>query len=69
MVLLEEIIAAKTSEETNKFPNIDLPEFLDEVEKRAYEFYLDRYANGTPGSDMSDWLKAEKEIKAKHKIK
>jgi hypothetical protein len=39
---------------------------VEEISKRAYEIHLKRGA--TPGSDMDDWLKAEKEIKAKYHV-
>jgi predicted SnoaL-like aldol condensation-catalyzing enzyme len=32
---------------------------LDEIRRRAYEFYLER--GGHPGSDLEDWLRAERE--------
>jgi predicted SnoaL-like aldol condensation-catalyzing enzyme len=31
----------------------------DEIERRAYEFYLER--TGHPGRDLGDWLRAERE--------
>jgi hypothetical protein len=46
----------------------NLKNFLGEVEKRAYEIYLERMKGGASGSEMNDWLKAEKEIKAKYRL-
>ncbi len=46
----------------------DLKDFLQEVEKRAYELYEDRMNSGMPSDDMADWFAAEKEIKAKYKL-
>lgn len=46
----------------------NLKSFLGDIEKRAYEVYLERMKSGTPGDEMSDWLKAEKDIKTKYKI-
>lgn len=46
----------------------DLKQFLGEIEKRAYDIYLERQRMGKSGDDMSDWLQAEKEIKAKYGI-
>lgn len=46
----------------------DLSQFLSEIEKRAYEIYLERHAAGTPGDEMYDWLQAEMEIKARYRI-
>lgn len=34
-----------------------------EIEKRAYELFLER--GGKPGHAMEDWMKAEKEVRAK----
>ncbi|HOJ64263.1 MAG TPA: DUF2934 domain-containing protein [Spirochaetota bacterium] len=48
--------------------NVNLNQFLNEVEKRAYEIYENRIKNKIAGSDFTDWLQAEKEIKAKYKI-
>lgn len=47
---------------------VELDQFLSEIEKRAYEIFLDRHNTGKPGNEMSDWLQAESEIKAKYKI-
>ena len=46
----------------------ELKQFLGEIEKRAYDIYLERQKTGKPGDDMSDWLQAEKEVKAKYGI-
>lgn len=34
----------------------------EQIRERAYEIYLAR--NGKPGSDLEDWLQAERELKA-----
>jgi hypothetical protein len=39
---------------------------VDEIRKHAYEIHLKQGNN--PGSDMDDWLKAEREIKAKYHL-
>ena len=41
--------------------------FINEVKKRAYEIYTKR--EDGQGTDVSDWFKAENEIKVKHNIK
>jgi len=46
----------------------DLKDFLEEVEKRAYELYLKRIKSGVSSDEMSDWFQAEKEIKEKYKL-
>jgi hypothetical protein len=45
-----------------------LGQFLSEIEKRAYELYLQRVNKGGNGSDLSDWLQAEAEIKSKYRL-
>lgn len=35
----------------------------EEIERRAYEIYLQR--GGTDGSDVTDWILAEEELKSK----
>jgi hypothetical protein len=46
----------------------DLKQFLGEIEKKAYEIFLERKKAGISGDEMSDWIQAEKAIKAKYKI-
>ena len=46
----------------------DLKEFLEEVEKKAYDLYLDRMKSGAPCDDIADWFAAEKEIKEKYNL-
>ena len=46
----------------------DLKEFLDKVEKKAYELYQERIKSGIAGDDISDWFHAEQEIKEKYKL-
>ncbi|HNZ26880.1 MAG TPA: DUF2934 domain-containing protein [Spirochaetota bacterium] len=51
-----------------KKSNVDLNQFLSEIEKRAYEIYEERKKNHIPGDDFTDWLQAQSEIKAKYKM-
>jgi hypothetical protein len=37
----------------------------EEIELRAYQIYCERA--GTTGTDVGDWLQAEREMTAKHK--
>lgn len=37
-----------------------------QIEKRANEIFLNRLATRAKGDALSDWLKAEKEVKARH---
>ncbi len=55
-----------TSKKTSKKPKLE--DFLAEIQKRAYDIYLERTKNGLPGNELSDWLKAEEEIKEKYGI-
>ncbi len=56
------------AKKTTKTSGVDLQQFLSEIEKRAYEIYVDRKTNHISGDEMSDWLRAEEEIKEKYKI-
>jgi len=56
----------KTTEK--KSPQTDLKDFLTEIEKKAYEIYQERQSSSLSGNDLSDWLAAEKEIKARYNI-
>jgi len=53
----------KSSKET---PATSPDKLVEEIRKRAYEIHLKR--GNTPGSDMEDWLKAEREIKARYHL-
>ena len=46
----------------------DLKDFLEEVEKKAYDLYQERIKSGVTGDDIYDRFKAEKEIKEKYKL-
>ncbi|OHD79631.1 MAG: hypothetical protein A2355_05155 [Spirochaetes bacterium RIFOXYB1_FULL_32_8] len=46
----------------------DLGQFLSEIEKRAYELFLERQSSNMPSDEMGDWLQAEAEIKKKYNI-
>jgi hypothetical protein len=45
-----------------------LGRFKADVEKRASVIFLKRQEAKEPGDALSDWLKAEKEIKGKYSI-
>ena len=45
-----------------------LEQFKAEVEKRAKEIFLERQETKVAGDALSDWLQAEKEIKAKYRL-
>lgn len=45
---------------------ITLRELQQEIEKRAYEISIERLSEGRPGDELSDWLSAEAEVKAKY---
>jgi hypothetical protein len=35
----------------------------DDIQRRAYEIYLDRQHTGRPGTQTSDWEQAERELR------
>lgn len=45
-----------------------LERFKADIEKRAKGIFLKRQETNTPGDALSDWLQAEKQIKAKYRI-
>ena len=47
---------------------IDEKHLLAEIEKRAYELYLERKRDNQPGDEATDWYQAEQEIREKHKV-
>jgi hypothetical protein len=48
-----------------KKPQVSLEALQEEIRKRAQLIFDDRVRRGIGGDDLSDWLKAEKEVKAK----
>jgi len=56
------------AKKTGKTSGVDLQQFLSEIEKRAYELYSERKTNHISGDELSDWLRAEEEVKEKYKI-
>jgi hypothetical protein len=54
--------AAKTGRQTSTKKRASPPSQLarEDIERRAYEIYLER--GGTEGSEMEDWLRAEQEL-------
>ena len=47
-------------------PTILKEQFTSLVRQRAYEIYKKR--GGSPGSDISDWVQAEKELKSQYNV-
>ncbi len=60
--------AKKTAKKRSPKVKPELKDFLNEIKKRSYELYLERKNNGMPGNEISDWLKAEQEIKVKYNL-
>lgn len=54
----------KTTTKASK--KIDINEFFDEIEKRAYEIFEERMVKNIPGDDMSDWIQAENEVRDRY---
>ena len=61
-------IVKKEASAAKKTIKPDLKDFLEEVEKKAYDLYQERIKSGVTGDDIYDWFKAEKEIKEKYKL-
>ena len=40
------------------------PSSAPSVEQRAYEIYSQRVSTGAPGTELSDWLQAESELRS-----
>jgi FKBP-type peptidyl-prolyl cis-trans isomerase (trigger factor) len=55
---------AKEAKKSQQKPSLEA--FQEEVRKSAEEIYKKRTADNKPGDALSDWLKAEKEIKKKY---
>jgi hypothetical protein len=47
---------------------VNFGQFKAEIEKRAKEIFIKRQTTKAAGDTLSDWLQAEKEIKAKYHI-
>jgi hypothetical protein len=60
--------AKKESSAAKKTVKPDLKDFLEEVEKKAYDLYQERLKSGAPIDDIADWFQAEKEIKEKYNL-
>ena len=69
---IKKVVTAKKTTTTKKKvatkkASKKLDAYIDEVKKRAYQIFLER--GKMHGAEISDWLQAEIEIKAKYKIK
>ena len=53
------ITTTKSSSRTSKSATTSVPT-QDAIQRRAFEIYLSRGANG--GTDLEDWLQAEREL-------
>jgi len=61
--------ATKTTKVKKTVEKPTLEDFLVEIQKRAYDVYVERTNKGLSGDELSDWLTAEKEVKEKYNIK
>lgn len=57
----------KESKEDEK-PTITVEQLNEEIRKKANEIYLKRIKEKKQGDELSDWLEAEKIVKAKYGI-
>lgn len=49
--------------------SMPLPEGMrEEIRMMAQSIYSERQTKRIPGDELSDWLTAEKKVKAKHKL-
>lgn len=55
----------KTGKASSNPTRPSLEQLQEEIRVKAHEFYLRRVSSGEPGDDLSDWLRAEAEIKQK----
>ena len=39
----------------------------EQVRQRAYEIFLSRQREDVPGNPVTDWLRAEQELRARHR--
>ncbi len=45
-----------------------LEQLQEEIRAKAHEIFQRRISSGEPGDDLSDWLRAEAEIKQKYNL-
>jgi len=41
---------------------------FSKIQTRAFELFMDRIKSNKPGDAMSDWLRAEEDIRKRHRI-
>ena len=58
----------KDSSAAKKAETLELRDYLQEVEARAYDLYQERIKSGKACDDIADWFQAEKEIKEKYNL-
>jgi hypothetical protein len=57
---------AKESRKPQHKPTLE--GFQEETRKRAEDIYKQRTVDNKPGDSLSDWLRAEKEVKKKYDL-
>ena len=62
-------MAVKKTNDKSATTTPRLEDLVNEIKARAFDIYLDRARKGQDGNEISDWTKAEKEIKKKYGIK
>jgi hypothetical protein len=45
-----------------------LEDLIEKIKARSFEVYLSRVESGKPGDEISDWVRAENDIKAEYSI-
>jgi len=57
----------RTSKTGKAIQDKDISLYFGEIQQNAYVKFINRQNKNEPGNELSDWLIAEKEIKAKYK--
>lgn len=58
-------IGAVKNKKRKESASFDFSGFQDEIRVQAYYNYLKRVKNNIPGSEVSDWVDAEKSVRSK----
>lgn len=58
----------KTGKASSNPTRPTLEQLQEEIRAKAHEMYLGRISSGEPGDDLSDWLRAEAEVKHKYNL-
>ena len=68
MAKSKEPIAKKSKPEKKQLARPSLEQLQEEIKAKAHEVYLQRCSKNEAGDEVSDWLKAEADIKKKYSL-